>query len=1279
MKGTGWVRFLVLVVLLASLVLGGGHIYRVQAEGAPVTVVLGIDRAQLANASAVQLSDSPLGKGAWWFNKSATKMELYIDPTMSPFDDILGSFTIDDIASISYQTKKPGGARSVDFFLAIYTAPDGNDDTAGWYGYRLNAEPYFSNNLNAPANTWNTWSTAAGSNQLTFFDTAKTGGYGFYGQPTLQDLQAGAINWSSIPNCAPSCVNQSIDYGAETVKYISIQTGSSWSSTFEGYLDNLSIRLKDGKKVTIDFEAFYDQTWVDDNAGDPWYLVPGHFKTIQSAIDATAPDGTVYVYPGDYHEKATNRKLFNNSGPYQFGLFIGQDKAGLKVIGVDEDGDPITDYENVGASVTTYATNSFGYSGIFVEADNVTLQGLEIKDNIVNDQVSNNKTIEVIGDNFTLRYCHINVGAGEEDGGSVYIGDWRFDENTSTSHIRGYILEYNWFDHGTSVDIANGAGISGDVWQRQIVHNKFTNDPDDYWPFISFNGSGTGVPWFVYSVGGATIKGNNFTYKYKGIGPGVAHIRARGTYDNSQFDWASYWQDNTFNQAVVAGSNPPADLSTYSYVSGTYQFDNVRRIGVTIQNEVEKAANGDTVLVKPGTYEEQVVISGKALTLQGAGQTPEDVVIKSPTTLTAKFTTTSVDNKPVVLVQSNADVTLSNLKVDGAGNGKNNYRFVGIGFYNAGGTVEGVTITGVREDPFSGTQHGLGLYAYNGDGQPRTLTVRNVAVSDFQKNGITVVGSGLEVTIENNEVTGAGSTNKIAQNGIQVSYGAAGTVRNNTITGIAYSGNGWVASGILVYGAGSTTVEGNTLTNSQANIYVVESSATIRGNRIGDPACVGGGCYGIVASDPLTARPSPLEEALTTPALPGRSGTFASLSATNPLDVVTVTANEIRGTAYPSGESVGLGIYEGYADRDLSVSASQNVISGWSHGVYVGACSGDDCRSGRLRALLLNENAITRNGVGMATELSLGLNAERNWWGSPRGPRVASNPGGDGQSLQGSGIDYVPWLCDGTDAQPDTIGFQPLNNVATCTNTATRLRFVVQPPATAFTNEPFDPQPVVRVEDDAGNLAINYDYAVLIALDKNPAGGQLGGTLSADPVNGLASFTDLYLNKAGTGYRLIATSGNLYPARSIDFSVLDPSADLAVSLSAPASVNAGADFAYTLTVSNAGPKPANTLTLTLSLPTGVTYRSAGGSGWTCSHSAGTVTCTLGSLAKDATSTLVVNVTAPAQAGDLTASASLQAASPPDTNPANNSASASTTVVVLPPTGGVQVYLPLIMR
>src|ERR1700689_2266312 len=77
----------------------------------------------------------------------------------------------------------------------------------------------------------------------------------------------------------------------------------------------------------------------------------------------------------------------------------------------------------------------------------------------------------------------------------------------------------------------------------------------------------------------------------------------------------------------------------------------------------------------------------------------------------------------------------------------------------------------------------------------------NVTVTGYAKNGITIDGTNSYATIENSMVVGGGNGEVAAQNGIQISRGATGSVENSTIAENAYNGAGEAtAAGILVYG-----------------------------------------------------------------------------------------------------------------------------------------------------------------------------------------------------------------------------------------------------------------------------------------------------------------------------------------------------------------------------------------------------------------------------------------------------------------------------------------------
>jgi uncharacterized repeat protein (TIGR01451 family) len=125
--------------------------------------------------------------------------------------------------------------------------------------------------------------------------------------------------------------------------------------------------------------------------------------------------------------------------------------------------------------------------------------------------------------------------------------------------------------------------------------------------------------------------------------------------------------------------------------------------------------------------------------------------------------------------------------------------------------------------------------------------------------------------------------------------------------------------------------------------------------------------------------------------------------------------------------------------------------------------------------------------------------------------------------------------------------------------------------------------------------------------------------------------------------------------------VLPGPADLALSKAdSPDPARVGRQLTYTLTVVNNGPGSSPDTTVTDTLPSTVTVVSMNPQQGTCSHSAGTVTCNLGTVANGATTRVTIRV-APQHAGRITNTASVSGGAR-DPSPANNSDTEQTKVV-----------------
>ena len=124
---------------------------------------------------------------------------------------------------------------------------------------------------------------------------------------------------------------------------------------------------------------------------------------------------------------------------------------------------------------------------------------------------------------------------------------------------------------------------------------------------------------------------------------------------------------------------------------------------------------------------------------------------------------------------------------------------------------------------------------------------------------------------------------------------------------------------------------------------------------------------------------------------------------------------------------------------------------------------------------------------------------------------------------------------------------------------AATLAFTVQPSNT-IAGAVISPAVQVTVTDAYGNLVVT-PTAVTLALGANPGAATLAGTLTANTVNGVATFSTLMLTKAATGYTLTATAGTLPAVTSAAFNITALAPATLSFTTQPSTTSAGIDLA----------------------------------------------------------------------------------------------------------------------
>lgn len=319
----------------------------------------------------------------------------------------------------------------------------------------------------------------------------------------------------------------------------------------------------------------------------------------------------------------------------------------------------------------------------------------------------------------------------------------------------------------------------------------------------------------------------------------------------------------TRRRAARLGAVAALTLSSVGYVhAGTASAAGpivVPRDYPTIQEAVNAAPAGGTVVVSAGSYTGQVSIS-KNLTLRGAGASSTRIV--APAALSPyAFDGSNTPIAAVVVARNGAKVAVSGLTVAG----DQPCDIIGVGLVAIQGSTLNLSSSRVQLRPaascYEAWTYGVVFGAANGinvagsDGTTGFGKVTGTTVTGYTAHGLLVVGpagSASKATFSNNFVDG-GNLN-LGNGGISALFNAVATITDNTVTGneCNYPGcgpdpiNQFQPGGVLIAIGARATVQGNHIYGNDIGIYQVYAGdcCTIRDNRVNDNRY-----YGIAIQD----------------------------------------------------------------------------------------------------------------------------------------------------------------------------------------------------------------------------------------------------------------------------------------------------------------------------------------------------------------------------------------------------------------------------------------------
>lgn len=879
------------------------------------------------------------------------------------------------------------------------------------------------------------------------------------------------------------------------------------------------------------------------------------------------------------------------------------------------------------------------------------------------------------------------VGAGEPNLVANNLGDGVFVNSGTNNIIRGNAIYENG---GLGLDLGNDGVTANDAGDADTGANQLQN-----FPVLT---GVTNTPTEIIIAGFLNSRSNTvFTVDFYanpvpdplGIGEGRTLIGSTNLTTDATSNVVfliSLPVTNLPGRFVSATATDPSG-NTSEFATNAAAFSTATGKNFVVINTNDSG---------PGSLRQAIdnanaaITTGDTITFNITNVGPKIIALASPLPVIAD--TLSID----AFTQPGASPnTLTN--------GHNAALLVRLDGASAGAGADGFRVSGT-----GCLIRGLAITRFNGDGVKFTAGVTNRLEGCYlglDLDGATVLGNGSNgveiVTNATGTVIGGGTP-------------AARCVISGNNRGVYVAG----AASNFVQGCRIGTDAAGALARGNTNSGVFVSGATARFNTLGDTTSGGRNVIsGNGAGATTEGHGVTLSACVSNFVIGNFIGTTATGAAAlgnqdNGIDLAAASTNAIGGTAAGAGNVISGN------DHGIRVGSSATARANWiqgnligtdasgtkslpntNHGISFGfanynlvggavpaarnVISGNGNSGVNLNASAAGTNTVQGNFIG--TDLT-GVNALGNGLSgvdcSSSYNRIGGTNSGEGNRIAfnvGAGVTVL-----GTASACPILG----NAIYTNGLLGIDLYAPASPLTGVSTNDPGD-------ADTGGNSRQNFPELTLVTTDTNSS--LVFGTLNSrastpfrleffdnattDPSgNGegqtFIGFTNVTTDAGGNVAFTFRVTPGLAFARYVTVTATDPtnntsefsapsrvlpfnSVDLGLTMTGSADpIQLNSNLTYTITVTNTGPTNATSVVVTDALPAGLKFISATASQGSCGHSAGVVTCSLGTLNKSATATISLVVQA-TNSGAFLNSATASAAQF-DHAPANNTATRTTT-------------------